>query len=131
MKNRSLVIRSNQCQWKPQTKTKTQIQHKINAAGFINPVVIVVVFSVFAGLLYIYSINQSAVKGLQIRRIEKDISQMRKENESLKIREAELKSLYKIEQFSKDLNMSEAAEVTFLDEVSPLALNSSAKEKTR
>ncbi|KKT87391.1 MAG: hypothetical protein UW87_C0035G0002 [Candidatus Moranbacteria bacterium GW2011_GWC2_45_10] len=77
------------------------------------------------------SINQSAVKGLQIRKIEKEISQMKKENESLKIKEAELKSLYKIEQFSKDLNMSEAAEVTFLDESNPLALHSAAKEKIR
>ncbi|HAV11825.1 MAG TPA: hypothetical protein DCX32_04790 [Candidatus Moranbacteria bacterium] len=103
----------------------------MNASGFVNPVVVVVVFAVFAALLYIYSINQSAVKGLQIRKIEKEISQMKKENESLKIKEAELKSLYKIEQFSKDLNMSEAAEVTFLDESNPLALHSAAKEKIR
>lgn len=127
MKNRSVVIRSRSCQWKPQTKTKIQIQHKINAAGFINPVVVVVVFSMFAALLYMYSINQSAIKGLEIRKIEKEISQIKKENESLKIREAELKSLYKIEQFSKDLNMSEASNITFLDEASPLALNSPIK----
>jgi len=131
MKNRSVVIRKGSCQWKPQTKRKTEIQHSMNASGFVNPVVVVVVFAVFAALLYIYSINQSAVKGLQIRKIEKEISQMKKENESLKIKEAELKSLYKIEQFSKDLNMSEAAEVTFLDESNPLALHSAAKEKIR
>lgn len=127
MIKRSVVIRRGVCQWKPQTKTKTEIQHKINAAGFVNPVVVVSVFAIFSALLYIYSINQSAVKGFQIRAIEKEISQIKKENESLKIKEAELKSLYKIEQFSKDRNMAEAAEITFIDEASPLALHSSVE----
>jgi len=108
----------------PQIKRKIKTQHKTNAAGFVSPVVIVVVLAMFAALSYIYSINQSAVKGLQIRKIEKEISRMKNENDALKIKEAELKSLYKIEQFSKDLNMSEAVEVTFMDENSPLAMNS-------
>jgi len=99
----------------------------MSVAGFINPVVGVAVFAVFAGLLYIYSINQSAVKGYQIRQIEKEISQIKGENESLRIREAELKSLYKIEQASKDLNMSKADSVTYLEGANPLALNMSAR----
>lgn len=124
MIKRSVVIRKRSCQWMPQIKRKIKTQHKTNAAGFVSPVVIVVVLAMFAALSYIYSINQSAVKGLQIRKIEKEISRMKNENDALKIKEAELKSLYKIEQFSKDLNMSEAVEVTFMDENSPLAMNS-------
>lgn len=125
MKNRSVVIRSRICSWQPQTKIKIKKQEKMSASGFVNPVVSVVVLGIFAGLLYVYSINQSAVKGFQIRKIEKEIVQLRNENELLKIKEAELKSLYKIEQSSKDLNMLEVAEIKYLDETNSLALNSS------
>lgn len=128
MRNRSVVIRNRQCMWKPQNKRKTEIQKKINTSGFISPIAVVVVFAVSAALMYIYSINQSAVKGLQIRKIEKEISRMSRENELLKIKEAELKSLYKIEKFSKERNMSDAAEIIFLDEVGSLALNSSSSK---
>ena len=122
MVNRSVVIRRRSSRWDPQTKTKIQTKHEINTSGFISPVVIVVVFAVFAALSYVYSINQSAVKGFRIKTIEKEISQLRKENESLKIREAELRSLHRIEQFSRDLNMAEADEVVFLDGSNQLAL---------
>ncbi|HBP00780.1 MAG: Septum formation initiator [Candidatus Moranbacteria bacterium GW2011_GWE1_49_15] len=127
MQSRNVVIRRNSCNWRPGKKRKTEIQRSMSVAGFINPVVGVAVFAVFAGLLYIYSINQSAVKGYQIRQIEKEISQIKGENESLRIREAELKSLYKIEQASKDLNMSKADSVTYLEGANPLALNMSAR----
>ncbi|HBR72070.1 MAG TPA: hypothetical protein DEA27_04715 [Candidatus Moranbacteria bacterium] len=125
MKNRSVVIRSKACFGQPQTKIK--IQEKMSASGFVNPVVSVVVLGIFAGLLYVYSINQSAVKGFQMKKVEKEITQLKNENELLKIKEAELKSLYKIEQSSKDLNMLEVAEIKYLDETNSLALNSSVK----
>jgi len=130
MKKRNVVIRRPSSQWRPQLKRKIKIQNQlnINAAGFINPVVIVAVFAAFSGLFYMYSINQSAVKGFQIRTIEKEIAQIEKENELLRIREAELKSLGVIEQFGKDSNMAETSEVIFLDEAAPLALNSPAKD---
>ncbi len=131
MRKRNVVIRNKTCSWKPQTKRKTEIKYKMSTAGFVNPVAAVVVLAVFAAFFYMYSINQSAVKGLQFRKIEKEISQIKKENESLRIKEAELKSLYKIEQFSKDLNMLEASEVTFLDETNPLAMNSSVNGTVR
>ncbi|EKE16207.1 MAG: hypothetical protein ACD_11C00027G0007 [uncultured bacterium] len=99
----------------------------MSASGFVNPVVSVVVLGIFAGLLYVYSINQSAVKGFQMKKVEKEITQLKNENELLKIKEAELKSLYKIEQSSKDLNMLEVAEIKYLDETNSLALNSSVK----
>lgn len=123
MQSRSVVIRRQIGQWRPETKTKIQSRKEIvSAAGFINPVIVAVVFALFSGFLYIYSINQSAVKGFKIRQIEKEITEMRNENELLKIREAELRSFYKIEETSKNLNMLEARDITFVDESKPLAL---------
>ena len=47
---------------------------------------------------------------------------LKKESERLRIKEAELKSLYRIEESSRDLEMSEPAQVSFIEEKSPVAL---------
>jgi len=127
MLKRNLVIQNNSiCSWRPK-KIKTNIKQGTRVAGFFNPVVGTVVFAVFSGLFYLYSINQSAIKGFQIRQIEKEMYQMKDENEALKIKEAQLKSLYNIEQNSQDLNMVEVAQVKYLDDSNSFALNSSSK----
>lgn len=123
MLKRRVVIRKKSLEWKPQQKTKIkQKRQMINTSGFISPVMIAVVFAMFAGFFYIYSINQSAVKGYEIRQIEKKISQISNDNELLKIKEAEFRSFYKIEETSKNLNMLEVTDVTYIDTASPLAL---------
>ena len=85
-------------------------------AGFINPVFVVLACSAFAGLFYIYSVNQTAIKGIAIRNAEKEVATAQKNNESLKIKEAELKSLYRIENSSKDLEMTPAVNVKYIEE---------------
>lgn len=90
-------------------------------AGFISPVFIVLACSAFAGLFYIYSVNQTAVKGIAIRNAEKEIAAQQKSNESLKIKEAELKSLYRIENSSKELNMVNAGSVKYIEDSQTVA----------
>lgn len=70
-----------------------------------------------------YSVNQTAVKGLAIRNAEKDILQQQKDNESLKIKEAELKSLYRIEDSSRQQNMVDSTNVKYLEESQTVAFN--------
>ncbi len=127
MKRRSVILRNcNFSQGSQIRRAKIKTKQRVTTSGFASPVVVAVVFAVLAFLAYIYSINQSAVKGFEIKAIEKEIAKIEEENEALKIKEAELKSLYKIEQFSQDLNMVEATEVVFLDETESLALNSTS-----
>jgi len=45
-----------------------------------------------------------------------------KENDNLKIQEAELKSLYHVEDATKDLNMAEITNVSYVEQTSPVAL---------
>lgn len=97
-------------------------------AGFINPVFIVLACTAFSGLFYIYSVNQTAVKGIAIRNAEKEVANQGKNNESLKIKEAELKSLYRIEDASKQLNMVDAASVKYVEESPAVAYNSAMKD---
>ncbi|GBE16998.1 cell division protein FtsL [bacterium BMS3Abin15] len=99
----------------------TKIKSK-QILGSINLSFVVVFFIILSGIIYMYSINNSAVKGYKIRQEEKEISGLKKSNEQLRIKEAELKSLYHIEEISKKLNMTELNNISYIDETSPVAL---------
>jgi cell division protein FtsB len=102
---------------KRKTNTKTQ-----NNNGFINIKLMAGALLIMAGILYIYSINSAAVKGYQMRQIENQISDLQKQNDKLKIQEAELKSLYHVEEATKDLNMAQTTNVSYVEQTSPFAL---------
>ncbi len=118
MTNRTVVIRSKASTWQPNIKRKIKptIQLSQSTAGFINPVFVVLICAVFSGVFYVYCINQTATKGIVIGQVEKEITKEKNENESLRIRQAQVKSLYHIEELSKDLNMVSAQNVIYLEE---------------
>ncbi|NTW27181.1 MAG: hypothetical protein HGA36_02560 [Candidatus Moranbacteria bacterium] len=118
MIKRTIVIRKNSCDWQQNKKRNIlpTAALKSRTAGFISPVLVVLVCTAFSGLFYIYSVNQTAVKGIAIRNAEKEIAAQQKSNESLKIKEAELKSLYRIEDASKGLEMINAGSVKYIEE---------------
>jgi cell division protein FtsL len=107
--------------WQQNTKRKTNTE-KINVKGFINSTVLIVALLFVSAAVYLYSINSSASKGYQMRQVEKDINNLKKENENLKIKEAELKSLYHIEESSKNLNMGDLKNVSYIEETGPVAM---------
>jgi len=121
-KNKNLIIGRKTCNWRPpvsRRKGNFKISGKV---GSVNPMFIVLFFAIIAGVLYLYSINGSAVKGYQIKQVEKEIGGLKQENEKLKIREAELNSLYKIEEESESLNMTKPNEIVYIEEKGPVAL---------
>lgn len=118
---RSNYVARQNFSWQPKINKKIQIKTE-NNLGFVNAKIMLGVLLVISGILYIYAINSSAVKGYQIKQIEKEISELQKENEKLKIREAELKSLYHVEEASKQLNMGEMRNISYVEEASPVAL---------
>jgi hypothetical protein len=120
MTTNRLVIRGSYCHWRAKTNSNTN-KKEILSRGFINPWFVVVIFILFASL-YLYFINSSATKGYQVRQIEKEISDLKNEGEQLKIQEAQLKSLYHIEETSKNLNLAETQQVSYINEKSPVAM---------
>lgn len=137
MINRTVVIRRRSLNWQPKIKRKIQTQWqpvsalKSYTAGFISPVFIVLACAMFSGLFYIYSVNQTAVKGIEIRNVEKNIAEQQKNNESLRIREAELKSLYHIEEESKQIEMINIANVKYLEESPSVAYVTASKGSSK
>lgn len=102
--------------------TRNNISGKTEVIGSVSLSFVIMFFIVLAGVVYIYSINSSAVKGFEMRKAEKEVTGLKKENESLIIKEAELKSLYNIEEASKKLNMEQLGDISYINENSPVAM---------
>lgn len=115
-----VVIRGNFHHWKIKTEKNTNIKGLLRK-GSAGSWFVIAAFLVIA-TAYLYCVNSTATKGYQIKQTEKEITELQKESEQLKIREAELKSLYNIEESSKRLNMAGVAQVSYVEEESPLAM---------
>lgn len=117
-----LVASSGFTGWQP--KTKRNINTKIEFSfGSIKSGVLVALAVALAVFFYLYSVNGSAVKGFQARQAEKEVLELQKQNEQLRIKEAELQSLYYIEESSKKLNMADLKKVSYAEQKGPMALN--------
>ena len=66
------------------------------------------------GVSYIFEVNSIATKGYEIKKMETQIGELKRQNENLKIQAAELKSMYSIEEKTKNLNMVAPKDVSFL-----------------
>lgn len=60
------------------------------------------------GGMYIFAVNERAVYGYDIRTLEKEIGILKKQNAELRLREAEGRSLMKVEAGSVNLRMEKA-----------------------
>jgi len=117
-----MVVSTGFTGWQP--KTKRNINTKIEFSfGSAKSGVLVVLAVALAVFFYLFSVNGSAVKGFQARQAEKEVLELQKQNEQLRIKEAELQSLYFIEESSKKLNMADLKKVSYVEQKGPMALN--------
>ncbi|MFA9262268.1 MAG: hypothetical protein ACEQSB_02825 [Undibacterium sp.] len=86
-----------------------------HAASAHIAVVVLIALSLFSAGLYVYSVNRSAVQGYAIRTLEKELKELKKTNAELRLREAEAKSLTRVEAGSVDLRMEKAEITTVLN----------------
>lgn len=92
-------------------------------AGSTHTFILLVLLVVFvAGGGYLYSVNRSAVQGYHMRTLEKEIDKLKQNNAELKITEADLRSLYRIEASGEALDMEKLENVIYLEERGPVAL---------
>jgi len=68
-----------------------------------------------AGVFYIFEVNNIATKGYEIKSLENRLNELRRENENLRLREAELRSIYKIEEKTEELNMVVPQNISYLN----------------
>lgn len=77
---------------------------------------------IFSGAFYLSQVNGIAIKGFDARDAQKKIQTLQKENEKLKIQEAELTSMSGIENLMGDLNLVSSTNVSYVEINSPLAM---------
>jgi len=82
----------------------------------------VLAFAFILGGYHLYSVNRSAVQGYHMRSAEKEIAVLRQENADLKIEEADLRSLHRIEEAGEELRMQKANEERYLEARGPVAM---------
>lgn len=102
--------------WTPQKASR-------ELSGSVHLFVLAVLTVLFvSGGCYLYSVNQSAVQGYHMRTLEKEIDALKQKNAELRITEADLRSLSRIEASQEELRMQKLDEVTYLEEHGPVAL---------
>ncbi len=84
--------------------------------GFVKMKIVMAIVGLISCAGYLFIINTGAVKGYEIRKVEKKISELQKENKQLQIEEAELNSFYNIKKEVKNLNMVEATEIVYVND---------------
>ena len=77
---------------------------------------------IFSGAFYLSQVNGIAIKGFDARDVQKKLVVLQKENEKLKIQEAELSSMNGIENSMGDLNLVNSTNVSYVEINSPVAM---------
>ncbi|MBI2439512.1 MAG: hypothetical protein HYV45_02850 [Candidatus Moranbacteria bacterium] len=113
--------------WSAATEQKFDREKKQSRlAGSVDVLALGVLLMLFVmGGGYLYSVNQTAVHGYQVRSLEKELHALQQENTELAIREADLRSLHRIEASTSELRMQKAEATIYLEarrEQDPLVL---------
>ncbi len=72
------------------------------------PLLVVAAFFFVVGGMYVFAVNERAVYGYDIRTLEQELTVLKKENAALRLREAEGRSLTRVEAGSQNLRMERA-----------------------
>jgi Tfp pilus assembly protein PilN len=110
--------------WAPKSDASSEL------AGSVHLLLVAVMAALFvSGGCYLYSVNQNAVQGYHMRTLEKEIALLEQKNAELRIVEADLRSLHRIEAVtSQELEMQKLENIKYREAhevVSPVASGSS------
>lgn len=74
------------------------------------------------GSFYLYQVNDLATKGYEMKEAEGRIKELEKESKRMEIKEVELRSMYNIEKSTKELDLVNAQNITYIEMNSPVAM---------
>ena len=103
-------------------KKKKQNSARHGKASLKTLILALIILLVLCGALYLYQVNNIAIKGYEIRDMEDKIEGLQKENQKLKIQEVESKSMYNIEKATENLNLVNSVNVTYVEMRGPMAM---------
>jgi cell division protein FtsB len=78
-------------------------------------VLILVTIICWAGVMYVFQVNQLATMGYEMKKKESSIDDLLKNNKQLELEAAQLKSIYSLEDHKESLKMKKPQEVSVLE----------------
>jgi hypothetical protein len=90
--------------------------------SLVSLVFVVLGLIAFSGIFYLYQVNSMATKGIEIKKAEQEIKELKQQGEELKIKEAEQRSMDNIEKEVKNLDLVSTAEISYLEVHGPVAM---------
>jgi len=89
----------------------------------VHPAVLVAAFALFfSAVAYLYALNRGATQGFETQKLEREIGTLENENGKLRITEAELRSLTRIEDATKSREMVAPAQPIVIENHGVVAL---------
>jgi len=77
---------------------------------------------IFATALYLFQVNNVAIQSYEVKDAESRVQNLQKESQKLKIQETESRSMYTIEKATENLNLVNAANVSYVEMKGPMAM---------
>lgn len=100
---------------------KKMIQEKINNYGMLS--IVLIVATAFLFVMYVWQVNASSTAGFAMRDIEREITQLERENDRLNVRIAELQSVESVSRRLRMLGLQPVRDITYIVSNSTIALN--------
>ncbi|OGI22294.1 MAG: hypothetical protein A2808_00845 [Candidatus Moranbacteria bacterium RIFCSPHIGHO2_01_FULL_55_24] len=98
-------------------------EERVMLSGSVQTLFLLVLMALFiSGGLYLFSVNRNAVQGYHLRNLENEIDTLKEENAELRIAEADLRSLYRIEASHEELQMEKTESLKYLEKHDSVAL---------
>jgi hypothetical protein len=91
-------------------------------ADFSNDIFVMVACIIFATAFYLFQVNNIAIQSYAIRDAQNKVLNLQKESQKLKIQETESRSMYTIEKATENLNLVNAANVSYVEMKGPMAM---------
>jgi len=103
--------------------TKNKVSNQGSAPiGLVGACFTVIVFLVLAGGFYLFQVNDLATKGYDIKKIENEIQDLKKQSQQNMIREVELQSMENIEKSREALDLVSSSDFSYAQIESPVAM---------
>lgn len=123
-----LIERKGNClRGKKKVEKTFVLQRRSNKSGSVRIGIAAATFfticaTVLLGAFYLYQVNGIATQGFDAKKMESRIFDLKKENQKLKIREMEVKSMRNIEKSARDLNLVNSPDVSYAEISGPVAM---------
>lgn len=123
-KNKNTTILDRRFAFSGEKAKKTAISTISGSARISLMSLVFVVFGLilFSGAFYLYQVNDTATKGVEIKKAESQINDLKQSNENLKIKEVELRSMYNIEREVKNMDLVNTEEISYVEVKGPVAM---------